>query len=182
LTAQLYLLVSDRPPIAVERKLGSIVLWGSLVVLGFIGLFFITGTPSAVFDHYLNFLTLNFGCAVPIAGVIFCVSRYDSAVSRLLSVRRLVGLGEISYSIYAVHTWTLRAFLRPPVAFDLANGLESLVRIPVAMIFTVIMATATYRVIEMPSRRILRERLTRLFDAWLQLRSRKVLSAAPASQ
>jgi peptidoglycan/LPS O-acetylase OafA/YrhL len=91
-------------------------------------------------------------------------------------------LGEISYSIYAVHTWTLRAFLRPPVAFDLANGLESLVRIPVAMIFTVIMATATYRVIEMPSRRILRERLTRLFDAWLQLRSRKVLSAAPASQ
>jgi peptidoglycan/LPS O-acetylase OafA/YrhL len=182
LTAQLYLLVSDRPPIAFERKLGSIVLWGSLVVLGFIGLFFITGTPSAVFDHYLNFLVLNFGCAVPISGVIFCVSRYDSAVSRLLSVRRLVGLGEISYSIYAVHTWTLRAFLRPPVAFDLANGLESLVRIPVAMMFTVIMATATYRVIEMPSRRVLRDRLTRLFEAWLRFRSHKVLSDAPASK
>jgi hypothetical protein len=43
------------------------------------------------------------------------------------------------------------------------------------------MATATYRLIEMPSRRVLRDRLTRLFEAWLQPRPRKVLSDTPAS-
>jgi peptidoglycan/LPS O-acetylase OafA/YrhL len=133
-------------------------------------------------DHTIRFYALNFGCAVPIATVIFCVSRYDSLISRSLSTRPLVGLGEISYSIYAVHTWTLRAFLRTSVDFNLANGIEALIRIPVAMAFSIIMASATYRLIEMPCRRYVRGKLSGHLQAWRdrQLRQRNALSGAAA--
>ena len=119
---------------------------------------------------------------MPIATVIFCVSRYDSVVRRLLSTRPLVGLGEISYSIYAVHTWTLRAFLRPSVDFNLATGVEALIRIPVAMIFSIIMASATYRLIEMPCRRYVRSKLSGHLQAWRerQRRQQNALSGAAA--
>ena len=68
--------------------------------------------------------------------------------ARVLAWAPILFLGEISYSIYAVHTWTLRAFLRPSVDFNLATGIEALIRIPVAMMFSIIMASATYRLIE----------------------------------
>jgi peptidoglycan/LPS O-acetylase OafA/YrhL len=182
LTAQLYMLLIGRPVGVAEQEFGIVALWSSLVVLLLIGMFHVTSTSIPRLDHYIRFFTLNFGCAVPIATVIFCVSRYDSAVSRLLSARRLVGLGEISYSIYAVHTWTLRAFLRPSVDFNLANGLEALIRIPVAMIFSIIMASATYRLIEMPCRRYLRSKLSGHLQAWRdrQQQRQNALSGAAA--
>lgn len=164
LTAHLYMLLSERPVLVKEHVFGSAALWCSLVALALMAVFSVIETPFPAFNHKMRFLTLNFGCAPAIAAVLFCASRYNTAVTRVLSMRRLVGLGEISYSIYAVHTWTLRAFLRPAVDFNLGNGLEALIRIPVAMIFTVIMATATYRLIEMPSRRYLRDRLSNLFE------------------
>ena len=181
LTAQLYMLLIDRPVDPLERALGSIALWIALPLLALIGIFNITSTTSALLDHYIRFFTLNFGCAVPLATVIFCVSRYESAVSRMLAWRPLVDLGEISYSIYAVHTWTLRAFLRPAVDFNLANGIEALIRIPLAMIFSIIMASATYRLIEMPCRRYLRSRLSGHLQAWRDRQlQRNALPGAPA--
>jgi peptidoglycan/LPS O-acetylase OafA/YrhL len=182
LTAQLYMLLIGKPVSAVEHEWGVIALWGALVALLLIGVFQVTSTSDPLLDHYIRFFALNFGCAVPIATVIFCVSRYDSVVRRLLSTRSLVGLGEISYSIYAVHTWTLRAFLRPSVDFNLATGIEALIRIPVAMIFSIIMASATYRLIEMPCRRYVRSKLSRHLQAWRdrQQRQHKALSGAAA--
>jgi peptidoglycan/LPS O-acetylase OafA/YrhL len=182
LTAQLYMLLIGKPVSATEHEWGVVALWSALVALSLIGVFHVTSTSVPRLDHYIRFFTLNFGCAVPIATVMFCVSRYDSAVSRLLSTRPLVRLGEISYSIYAVHTWTLRAFLRPSVDFNLANGIEALIRIPVAMIFSTIMASATYRLIEMPCRRYLRSKLSGHLQAWhdRQQRQQNALSGAPA--
>src|SRR5262249_55925955 len=146
-----------------------------------IGIFHVTSTSSTLLDHYIRFFTLNFGCAVPLATVLFCVSRYDSPVGRVLAGRSLVGLGEISYSIYAVHTWTLRAFLRPAVDFNLANGTEALIRIPLAMIFSTIMATATYRLIEMPCRRYIRDKWSGRLQAWRDRQAQQnTLSGAPA--
>jgi peptidoglycan/LPS O-acetylase OafA/YrhL len=182
LTAQLYMLLIGRPVSAAEHQWGVIALWSALVALVLIGVFYVTSTSDPLLDHYIAFFGSNFGCAVPIAAVIFCVSRYDSVVRRLLSTRPLVGLGEISYSIYAVHTWTLRAFLRPSVDFNLANGIEALIRIPVAMIFSIIMASATYRLIEMPCRRYVRSKLSGHLQAWRerQQRRHKALSGAAA--
>jgi peptidoglycan/LPS O-acetylase OafA/YrhL len=182
LTAQLYMLLIGRPVSATEHQWGGIGLWSALITLLLVGVFHVTSTSVPRLDHYIRFFTLTFGCAVPIATVIFCVSRYDSAIRRLLSTRPLVRLGEISYSIYAVHTWTLRAFLRPSVDFNLANGIEALIRIPVAMIFSTIMASATYRLIEMPCRRYLRSKLSGHLQAWhdRQQRQQNALSGAPA--
>jgi peptidoglycan/LPS O-acetylase OafA/YrhL len=161
LAAHLYIQLLDRPVTTREQRIGTAVLWSSLVILFVLGLLRVTGSPWPAFNHYLDFLLLNFGLAVPIAGVIFCTSRYDGVVGRLLSARPLVGFGEISYSIYAVHTWTLRGFLRPAVEFNLTMGMEALIRIPVAIIFSIIMASATYRLIEMPCRRYLRDNLSK---------------------
>jgi peptidoglycan/LPS O-acetylase OafA/YrhL len=182
LTAQLYMLLLGRPVGTAEHEWGVIVLWSALVVLLLIGVFQVTRTSSPLLDHYIRFFGLNFGCAVPIATVIFCVSRYDSVIRRLLSTRPLVGLGEISYSIYAVHTWTLRAFLRPSVDFNLATGVEALIRIPVAMMFSIIMASATYRLIEMPCRRYVRSKLSGHLQGWRerQRRQQNALSGAAA--
>jgi peptidoglycan/LPS O-acetylase OafA/YrhL len=178
LTAQLYMLLTDRPVDPLERTLGSIALWIALPILLLIGIFHVTSTSSTLLDHYIRFFALNFGCAIPLATVLFCVSRYDSPVRRLLAGRSLVGLGEISYSIYAVHTWTLRAFLRPAVDFNFANGAEALIRIPLAMIFSTIMATATYRLIEMPCRRYVRSKWSRQLQTWRDRQLRQ--SRAPA--
>ena len=181
LTAQLYMQLTGKPVGAVEHKCGTVALWSALVALLLIGVFHITNSPSALLNHYIRFYGLNFGCAVPIATLIFCISRYESVVRRLLSTKPLLGLGEISYSIYAVHTWTLRAFLRPAVDFNLATGLEALIRIPLAMIFSIIMATATYRLIEMPCRRYLRDRLSGHLQAWRERQQRQhALVDAPA--
>jgi peptidoglycan/LPS O-acetylase OafA/YrhL len=164
LTAHLYMQLSDRPVTARERFLGRIVLSASLAALALIGLFRLTDSLPPELSHFMNFLVLNFGCAVPIASLLFCISRYDSAVGRMLAARPLVQMGEISYSIYGVHTWTLRAFVRPAVPFDFTTGIEAVVRIPLAMVFSVIMATATYRLIEVPCRRYLRDRLSQLIN------------------
>ncbi len=181
LTAQLYMLLAGRPVDAVERRWGSVALWAALAVLVLIGASEAISTTDPLLDRYIRFFNLNFGPAVPLATVIFCVSRYDSAVGRLLAAPALVALGEISYSIYAVHTWTLRAFLRPAVEFNLANGIEALIRIPVAVVFSIIMASATYRLIEMPCRRYLRRRLSAHLQAWRERQQRRnALSGAAA--
>lgn len=181
LTAQLYMLLFAKPASPAEREIGVTAQWVAVALLLLIGYFSDAEISGSMFNHYLQFFTLNFGCAVPIATIIFCVSRYDSLLSRLLSARPLVGLGEISYSIYAVHTWTLRAFLRPAVDFNVTNGIEALIRIPVAMIFSIIMASATYRLIEMPCRRYLRSKLSGQLKAWRERRrEQSALSGAAA--
>jgi peptidoglycan/LPS O-acetylase OafA/YrhL len=180
LTAQLYMLLTDRPVAAAEHRWGSIALASALVALFLIGLCHIVSTSDPLIDRYIRFFSQNYGCAVPIATVIFCVSRYDSAVSRWLSMRPLVGLGEISYSIYAVHTWTLRAFTRPAVEFNATTGIEALIRIPVAVIFSIITASATYRLIEMPCRRYIRSKLSAHLQAWRDRQRPNAISGATA--
>jgi peptidoglycan/LPS O-acetylase OafA/YrhL len=162
LAAHLYILVSETPVSYTEATVGKLAQRLALVVLILIGVLQDTGTPWSFVDEQLRFFVANFGCAVPIAILIFCVSRYKTRVAMLLASRPWVALGEISYSIYAVHTWTLRAFLRPAEPPDALGQIEALIRIPLAMVFTIIMATATYRLIEAPSRRYLRDRLPRL--------------------
>lgn len=70
-------------------------------------------------------------------------------------------LGDISYSIYAVHTWTLRPFIRPAVEFNVFNGVDAILRLSLGPAFTIMVATATYAIIEVPCRRYLRSKLMR---------------------
>src|SRR5262249_9052138 len=112
------------------------------------------------FYGLVQFLALNFLCAVPIGVLIFCVSRYPTGISRFLCLSPLVLLGELSYSIYSVHTWTLRIFIREPVSFTKLWAFDAVLRIAMGIGLTLILATATYRLIEVPGRTGLR----RFFD------------------
>jgi peptidoglycan/LPS O-acetylase OafA/YrhL len=68
----------------------------------------------------------------------------------------MVLLGEMSYSIYAVHTWTLRIFLRDPSNLSLSEGADAAARIVLGIALTLVLSTATYRLIEIPGRARLR--------------------------
>jgi peptidoglycan/LPS O-acetylase OafA/YrhL len=163
--AQLYLLLQAREVSAREHQVGTIALSLACAALILFGWLYATGGPTAALNAYVNFLTLTFGCAAPIAVVIFCVSRYETSLSRAIGSGLLVAGGEISYSIYAVHTWTLRIFVREPVSFSWVFGADALLRIAIAIVFTLIVATATYRLIERPWRDRLRAISSRVHSA-----------------
>jgi peptidoglycan/LPS O-acetylase OafA/YrhL len=153
LTAQIYGLLAERPVSTNEARIGRYMLFASLAyLLAFAYLYMVEPFGPAVAE-YVELLKLNFGCAVPIAVLIFCVSRYRSSeVAAILSAPLMVMLGDLSYSIYTVHTWTLRIFERPTMTFSLGVGLEAVFRIVVALLFTVIVSFATYTLIEVPAR------------------------------
>ncbi len=159
LTAHLYLHVRDRPVTRTEGRWAYLALAAALTCLVAAGVIFLS-KPTFPFYGLVQFLALNFLCAVPIAVLIFCVSRYPTAMSRFLCMSQLVLLGEISYSIYSVHTWTLRIFIREPTHFTTAAAVDALVRIALGIAVTLVLATATYRLIEVPGRAGLR----RFFD------------------
>jgi len=174
---QLYLIRKERPVNALERRIAEIALWLSFVVLALMGAFHATSVSNAARD-YFEFLAQNFLTAVPIATVIFCVARIPCAVSRMLAAAPLVALGETSYSIYAVHTWTLRIFVRHPLAYTTAWGVDAVFRIGFGILLTLILASATYRIIEVPSRRWLRSLTSVLLK---RLYGEKMKNRAPTS-
>ncbi|MGA8494129.1 MAG: acyltransferase [Xanthobacteraceae bacterium] len=162
LTAQIYAVLAARPVSPREERWGRILLNAALAFLfcfAFVFLFKPFGNNVAV---YVGLLKQNFGCAVGLAVLIFCVSRYrSSAVALMLSTPLMVWLGDLSFSIYAVHTWTLRIFERPSMDFRYGVELETAFRIVLAIALTLILSSATFRLIEVPARARLRKAVAR---------------------
>jgi peptidoglycan/LPS O-acetylase OafA/YrhL len=156
LTAQFYLQTAERPIGDVERRWANWALLSALALLVIIGVCFVSKWPFLSVYRALQFLHQNFVCAIPIAVVIFCAARYETGFSNFLCHRRMVLLGEMSYSIYAVHTWTLRIFEHEPTKFGLTAGVDAVVRIALGIAVTLVVSTATYRLIEIPGRAKLR--------------------------
>jgi peptidoglycan/LPS O-acetylase OafA/YrhL len=155
IAAQIFLVIQSKPISNWENKLGQVVL-----AVGCISLLVLTSQnfirPVDVFSNYTDFVKLNFGCALPLACIIFCVARYDSIATKLMSGTVIVFLGEISYSIYTVHTYTIRIFSRPQADVTSLSGIEAVLRIVAAIALTILLSTATYRFIEQPSRKKIR--------------------------
>ena len=162
LTAQIYALFAAHPVSLREARWGRIILYVSLVFLiaySFVNVFRPFGPVVA---QYVDAVKLNFGTAVGIAALIFCVSRYrTSAAALLLSTPLMVLLGDLSFSIYAVHTWTLRIFERPPMDFRYGVEWEAAFRIVLGVALTLILSTATFRLIEVPARAWVRKGVAR---------------------
>jgi peptidoglycan/LPS O-acetylase OafA/YrhL len=162
LTAQIFAIFSQHPVSAREERCGRVVVYAALVFLATFALVYLFrpfGPKAAI---YAELLKLNFGCAVAIAALIFCVSRYrSSTVALMLSTPLMVLLGDLSFSIYAVHTWTLRIFERPSMDFGYGVELEAAFRIVMAVALTLILSSATYRLIEVPARARLRKVVAR---------------------
>ena len=179
LTAQLYLKTRERPISRREAQWSYLALGVALVILLVIGVLFVMPDALPRISDYLQFLALNFLCAIPIAVLIFCVSRYDTWVSRFLCLSQLVALGEISYSIYSVHTWTLRIFIRDPVNFSSLGLADAIVRIGLGTAVTLVVATATYRLIEVGGRSWLRRFFDRQTVSLFGLRAANLRVQAP---
>ena len=162
LTAQIYALFAAHPVSLREARWGRIVLGAALVFLvafSFVHVFRLFG-PFV--GQYVNAVRPNFGVTVGIAALIFCVCRYrTSAVASLLSTPLMILLGDLSFSIYAVHTWTLRIFQRPSMDFRYGMELEAAFRIVLAVALTLILSTATFRLIEVPARAWVRKGVAR---------------------
>jgi peptidoglycan/LPS O-acetylase OafA/YrhL len=168
LTAQIYTLFAAHPVSLREAQWGRIILYVSLVFLIAFSFVHVSRPFGPVVAQYVDAVKLNFGTAVGIAALIFCVSRYrTSAVALLLSTPLMVLLGDLSFSIYAVHTWTLRIFERPSMDFRYGVELEAAFRIVLGVALTLILSTATFRLIEVPARawvrKVVARRLLRSF-------------------
>jgi len=162
LTAQIYAVFSQRPVSPNEERWGRTVLCAALVFLLAFALVYLFRPFGPAVAKYVVALKLNFGCAVAIAALIFCVSRYrSSTVAAMLSTPLMVRLGDLSFSIYVVHTWTLRIFERPSVDFHYGLELEAALRIVLAVALTLILSTATFRLIEVPARAWVRKMVAR---------------------
>ncbi len=162
LTAQIYAIFAAHPVSPREARWGRILLNASLVFLVGFALVFMFKPFGETVAVYVSFLKQNFGCAIGLAVLIFCVSRYrSSTVASMLSTPLMVGLGDLSFSIYAVHTWTLRIFERPAMDFRYGVELEAALRIVLGVALTLILSTATFRLIEVPARAWLRKAVAR---------------------
>src|SRR5580704_8586197 len=162
LTAQIYAVLADRPVSPREERWGRIVLGAALVFLLAFALVYLFRPFGGKVAQYTELLKLNFGCGVALAALIFCVSRYRSSmVAAMLSTPLMVQLGDLSFSIYAVHTWTLRIFERPSMDFRYGVEWEAALRIALGVALTLILSTATFRLIEVPARAWVRRGVAR---------------------
>jgi peptidoglycan/LPS O-acetylase OafA/YrhL len=178
LAAQAFVLLQDRPVSSAEHRLGGAALVAALTILVLQGLLYI-GIPSIEpVNGYIRHLALNFLCAPAISVVLFCVSRYDTKFARFMSLPALVALGDTSYSIYVVHTWTLRIFYHPATQLDFFWGVVAIFRALIAIALTLVVAYATYRLIEVPARTWLRV----VFARWTAaLFGNRIAAVPPAS-
>jgi peptidoglycan/LPS O-acetylase OafA/YrhL len=162
LTAEAFIGALHKDIAATEQRLGNIALAGALGFLVILGLLYQGAIGAPIMIDYVRFSALNFLCAPAIAVVMFCVARYQSRFARLMAAPAMVALGETSYSIYLVHSWTLRLFERPAPSLTVYWGADTVWRILCGVGFTLLVSYATYRLIEVPARTRLRRGLRRV--------------------
>jgi peptidoglycan/LPS O-acetylase OafA/YrhL len=164
MVAQYY--IKSAPDIPTNKEHNT--LTGALCVASVVAMFMVViytlknfGLVDNSLSTTVSFLLLNFGLAPFIAIGIIHLTRFESRMACLLSVPPLVWLGEISYSVYAVHTWTLRPLIRAAVPLSGVTLIDAVLRVSVGIAATIIVAAATWRFIEVPARDYLRRRFAR---------------------
>jgi peptidoglycan/LPS O-acetylase OafA/YrhL len=173
ITAQMYLIVKDREFSSWEINAGFAIVLFSLGLM-FLAASSYSADSSQPMAEIANHLKENFGLAVPIALIIFCVVFYPSPLATMLEARPMVLLGERSYSIYAVHVLMIILFARPASAFSHVALFEAFIRLCLVVAFTLVLASATYRLIEVPARTGLRRFFERRIISGFGVRAENV--------
>jgi peptidoglycan/LPS O-acetylase OafA/YrhL len=171
LAARLYMLLEPQPPSPREQAIGRVALWAALAVLAFLAWANANAGAGGAFMATLFFVVQHaFGSAIPIGVIIFCVARYRTWLSAALAAPVMVAFGEMSYSLYAVHSFVLRplaAVDSPPLTA--LTAAFAVAKIAAGVALTFLMSYGTYRLIERPSRSWIRARtstvLARVYGA-----------------
>jgi len=132
------------------------------------GLFDATAALSFVAIFVIFTYTNNDLYFVPLAGVlIFCLSLSEGLFSKFLSLRPLVLLGEISFSIYMLHAFVMWFFQDIPGTFKAERGfVAGTLLLLTEFVLVLVISYASFRIIEQPAHRILvRARATAQPDA-----------------
>jgi peptidoglycan/LPS O-acetylase OafA/YrhL len=154
-----YLDVRGTPLNAFERVVGPalpLVAMASIVIVHWL-----MWLPTRPFP-LLTEMHMCFGYALPSAALVWSVARYGGPLSRALEWKALIFLGETSYSIYLVHMLVVGDINTGLFAAMLSTTGTWAMPLHAMVIFLAVLATAslTYRLIEVPSRKWLREALS----------------------
>jgi peptidoglycan/LPS O-acetylase OafA/YrhL len=130
-----------------EKTWGLVALGGAIVVVTLMMVFSdLIKSPYSIY-----FLSAPF-----FAVIIFGLARYRSLLSRLLSTRPLVLLGEASYSFYLLHFLILELFApRLQTKGELGAYLFGVM----VLGLVIMVSLSAYTYIETPLRRIIRQKL-----------------------
>lgn len=155
IVAQLLTMLDGKPLTGFEKRFGVVFsVLSVLIVIPVLYLMYaIDGTS------WIRQLNNNFGLAVPIALLIFCAVRYDTFLSWICSRRWAVFLGEASYSIYLIHFFVYIPFMSrvpEPLPAGIYSVMFLMARLVLMVALVLVVASATYRLIELPAREYLR--------------------------
>ena len=166
LAAHAYILHLDRAVTPKDRQFANVALVATLAMLGLFGALYVGAINIGALNTYIMHLSLNFLCAPAIGFILFYVARYDTGFTRFMSSPMLVTLGDTSYSIYLIHSWTLRIFTRAPApdvsGLWVSEAMFRVAAVACGIVLTVLVSYAAYHLIEVPSRAWVRRKLGRL--------------------
>jgi peptidoglycan/LPS O-acetylase OafA/YrhL len=154
ITAQLYVALRSRKVTSWENAAGNAVLVAAAASVLLVS-YLANGAdlPMTIFRK----MHWNFALAPSVALLIFCAARYRGVVSRLLTSRPAIALGEASYSIYLTHSIVLIGAVR--LTAGVAHGVAyNVVKLIILMTIVVAVSLLLYAYYEAPMRRWLRQR------------------------
>jgi peptidoglycan/LPS O-acetylase OafA/YrhL len=161
LLCQVYVLSRTKPVSASEHMVGNVALWAGIATVPVVTyVFYQPRDPGASWlGDVLSVLSNNYGFALVAALLIFCAARYDGVVTRALSGRAMVQLGEASYSTYLIHLPIL-VIAGSYIGYELPATLSSIgfqmARLVSAIAIILAIALGLNKYVEIPSRRWLR--------------------------
>jgi peptidoglycan/LPS O-acetylase OafA/YrhL len=157
LTCQIFLLMR-RNAVTIGRNWREALGWAGVAWVA-AGLIYNAAMPSIVsvmpppqlrYIVDFNFMNMNFLLAPGCCAIILALAAGRCSLQIALAVPAIVGLGEISYSIYLAHPFTAQ------VAYVAKENEHPLLSYVVAIAFLLIISDALYRRIEVPSKLFLR--------------------------
>jgi peptidoglycan/LPS O-acetylase OafA/YrhL len=160
LTCQVYLLMR-RNMVRIGRVCREALGWAGVtwVAAGLIynatapDMVSIASPETARYLVALNFMNMNFLLVPGCCAIILALAVGGCTLQTALAAPAIVGLGEISYSIYLAHPFISQ------VAFVTKENEHPLLSYVVAIAFVLIISDALYRRIEIPSKLFLRRHL-----------------------
>jgi peptidoglycan/LPS O-acetylase OafA/YrhL len=142
-----------------QRKLSIIGLVGMLTCIAWCVA--VIAVDTFVSGRY-SIIAFNFIFAPAIAPLLIYCCSYDTVISRFLSSRVLISMGDISYSVYLLQFWMLSGISASYVLKQepsIAN-LDPMIKIAIAMTLTTMFAYGSYHLFEKPCRAWIRKFLT----------------------